>query len=200
MASRKARPARFVGVAASSFRDTVIAGFLGIAVLSSPVSANPPITGLGTGTGLGGAGGALGAGTAVPAAAAPRTIWGFLGLSPASLQACRDKLLACQLGQMANSLLTGPVGAISGGMICPLCPPAPTPGQIAGAGEEAEWWRGGRCRQDQGERSRCEGAGRRRGVSWNRRLQPLPARRRKGSYRPSGKTRTSACGSRPPGR
>ena len=32
---------------------------------------------------------------------------------------------------MANSLLTGPVGAISGGFLCPLCPPAPSPAQIA---------------------------------------------------------------------
>ena len=32
---------------------------------------------------------------------------------------------------MFNSLLSGPVGAISGGFICPLCPPAPSAAQIA---------------------------------------------------------------------
>jgi len=32
---------------------------------------------------------------------------------------------------MANSLVTGPMGAVSGGFIPPLCPPAPTPQQIA---------------------------------------------------------------------
>jgi hypothetical protein len=132
MASRKARDAGFVGAAASSFRATAIAGLLGFAVLSTPVWAQmAPIPGLGAGTGIGGtAASALGAGVAAPAAA-PRTLWGFLGLSPDNLKACRDKLCACQIGQMANSLLTGPVGAISGGFLCPLCPPAPSPAQIA---------------------------------------------------------------------
>ena len=32
---------------------------------------------------------------------------------------------------MINSLLSGPVGAISGGFVCPLCPPVPSPAQIA---------------------------------------------------------------------
>jgi len=32
---------------------------------------------------------------------------------------------------MANNLVTGPLGGVSGGLIPPLCPPAPTPGQIA---------------------------------------------------------------------
>ena len=32
---------------------------------------------------------------------------------------------------MANSMLTGPLGAVTGGMLCPLCPPAPSPAQIA---------------------------------------------------------------------
>ena len=132
MASRKANATGFVGVAASSFRDTAIAGLLGLTVLSSPASAQiPPITGLGTGTGLGGATtSALGAGTVAPAAS-PTTLWGFLGLTPGSLQACKQKLCASQLGQMGNSLLTGPVGAVSGGFIPPLCPPAPSADQIA---------------------------------------------------------------------
>ena len=32
---------------------------------------------------------------------------------------------------MANNMLTGPVGAVSGGFIPPLCPVAPTPAQVA---------------------------------------------------------------------
>jgi len=47
------------------------------------------------------------------------------------VHACIAKLCNTQLGQMANSLVTGPMGAVSGGFIPPLCPPAPTPQQIA---------------------------------------------------------------------
>jgi hypothetical protein len=38
---------------------------------------------------------------------------------------------------MLNSMLAGPVGAISGGMICPLCPPTPTPDQVAALEKQA---------------------------------------------------------------
>ena len=161
MASRKARDAGFAGVAASSFRATAIAGLLNFAVLSTPVSAQmgSPITGLGAGTGLGGtATSALGAGVAAPAAS-PTTLWGFLGLTPGGLQACKQKLCASQLGQMGNSLLTGPVGAMSGGFLPALCPPAPSAAQIAALENQPNGARGRRS-QDQGKRSRCEGAGR----------------------------------------
>ena len=85
--------------------------------------------------------GAWSAGTAprrLPAAAAaPQTLWGFFGLSSANIHACIAKLCNTQLGQMANNLITGPVGSISGGFIPPLCPPAPTPAQIAALREQA---------------------------------------------------------------
>ncbi|MFO0890558.1 MAG: hypothetical protein U0790_15620 [Isosphaeraceae bacterium] len=71
------------------------------------------------------------AAAAPAAAAAPRTIFGFFGLSSANIHACIQKLCRSQLGLMANNMLTGPVGAVSGGFIPPLCPVAPTPDQIA---------------------------------------------------------------------
>jgi hypothetical protein len=52
------------------------------------------------------------------------TLPGFLGLSKANCQACLARLCQSQLGQMINSGLT-PVSALAGGLIPPLCPPAP---------------------------------------------------------------------------
>ena len=129
MTSRKANQARFVGVAAWLFRKRWVAGLLGLVAFCSPAWAQLP----GAGAGAGGAAtSALGAGAgAGTPAAAPTTIWSRLGLSSSNLQACRDKICKCQIGQMFNSLLSGPVGAISGGFVCPLCPPAPTAAQIA---------------------------------------------------------------------
>ena len=133
MTSRKANQARFVGVAAWLFRKRWVAGLLSLVAFCSPAWAQiPSLPGAGAGAGAGGAAtSALGAGAgAGTPAAAPTTLWSRLGLSSSNLQACRDKLCSCQIGQMFNSLLSGPVGAISGGFICPLCPP-PTAAQIA---------------------------------------------------------------------
>jgi hypothetical protein len=94
----------------------------GAAPTGAPTVATP---------GLGAAGGALASPAAPAAAAAPRTLWGFFGLSSTNIHACIAKLCGTQLGQMANNLVTGPVGAVSGGFIPPLCPVAPTPSQIA---------------------------------------------------------------------
>ena len=137
MTSRKANQARFVGVAAWLFRKRWVAGLLGLVAFCSPAWAQiPSLPGAGAGAGAGGAAtSALGAGAGTPAAA-PTTLWSRLGLSSSNLQACRDKLCSCQIGQMFNSLLSGPVGAISGGFICPLCPPAPSPAQIAALGQK----------------------------------------------------------------
>ena len=139
MTSRKANQARFVGVAAWLYRKRWVAGLLNLFVFAfcSPAWAQiPSLPGLGTGAGAGGAAtSALGAGAGTPAAA-PTTLWSRLGLSSSNLQACRDKLCSCQIGQMLNSLLSGPVGAISGGFVCPLCPPAPSPAQIAALGQK----------------------------------------------------------------
>src|SRR5271157_5924692 len=136
MTSRKANQARFVGVAAWLFRKRWVAGFLGLVAFCPPAWAQiPSVPGAGAGAGAGGgAASALGAGAGTPAAA-PTTLWSRLGLSSSNLQACRDKLCSCQIGQMFNSLLSGPVGAVSGGFISHLCPP-PTPAQIAALGQK----------------------------------------------------------------
>lgn len=136
MTSRKSKRSRFVGVAACLFRKAGFVALLGLSTSSVPAWAQGvPLPGLGSGLG-GGLGGAatsaLGAGAAAPAAAAaPRTLWSFLGLSSGSLGKLRDKLCSCQAGQMLNSLMAGPMGAVTGGLICPLCPPVPSPAAIA---------------------------------------------------------------------
>jgi hypothetical protein len=61
----------------------------------------------------------------------------MFGLSSANIHACIEKLCKSQFGQKVNSLLAGPVGLISGGQIPPLCPPAPTPAQIAAMQNQA---------------------------------------------------------------
>ena len=134
MDSRPAKRARFVGVAASPFRKAGIAAILSVAAFSPELRAQglPGTAGLGAASGLGGgAATGLGSAAAAPAAAAPRTLWSFLGLSSSNLHACIDKLCASQFGQMLNSMATGPVAGVSGGFIPPLCPPAPNANQIA---------------------------------------------------------------------
>lgn len=132
MDSRPAKSARFAGVAMPSARKAGLAAILGVVALSPGLKAQtiPGTGGLGAASGLGGgAATGLGAAAAAPAAA-PRTIWSFLGLSSGNLHACRDKLCASQFGQMLNSLATGPISGVSGGFIPPLCPPAPSAQQI----------------------------------------------------------------------
>jgi hypothetical protein len=115
-----------------SSRKTWVASLLVLAVASSPkVWAQIAAPGGAPSAATAGLG-AAGTGAATPAAAAaPRTIWGMFGLSSANIHACIEKLCKCQFGQKVNNLLAGPVGLISGGQIPPLCPPAPTPAQIA---------------------------------------------------------------------
>src|SRR5271157_114787 len=118
---------------------TWAAGLLVLALASSPqtraqdagAAAVPGGASTAAASGLGAAGGGAATPAAAPAAAAPQTIWGFFGLSGANVHACIAKLCNTQLGQMANILAIGPMGAVSGGFIPPLCPPAPTPQQIA---------------------------------------------------------------------
>ena len=98
----------------------------------------PPagLGGLSPSTGASALGGLPGAGAAgLPAAAPaaqPSTIWSFLGLSGSNLQACQAKICASQVGQMLNSLGTGPVAGMTGGFLPSLCPPSLNPSQIAG--------------------------------------------------------------------
>jgi hypothetical protein len=131
-------------------RKAWTAGLVALAVWSPALRAQvpgvPPIGaagGAGVASSALGAGGGLGGGLGGAATAAqPTTLWSFLGLSGSNLQACKAKLCASQLGQMANSMVTGPLGAITGGFLPALCPP-PTAAQAAalanqpGAGAQA---------------------------------------------------------------
>ena len=120
-----------------SSRKIWVAGLLLAAVAPAPVvRAQVPGAAVAPGGGSTAANAALaaaGAGGATPAAAAPaaaaqpQTLFGFLGLSSNNIHACITKLCSSQLGQMANSMITGPIGGVSGGLIPPLCPPAPCP-------------------------------------------------------------------------
>jgi hypothetical protein len=66
----------------------------------------------------------------VATAAAPRTLWSFLGITPSNMAACKAKLCASQIGQLLNSG-TGVLGGVTGGIIPPLCPPVPNAAQMA---------------------------------------------------------------------
>ena len=99
----------------------------------------------GAGSGLSGVGGAAAADPALsgvaaaPAAAAaapaqPATLWSFLGLSKSNLSACKTKFCGSQLGTLVNSGMTGPLSAITGGLIGGCCPTTPNAAQLAAAG------------------------------------------------------------------
>ncbi len=93
------------------------------AQIAAPATGPAAIApGLGVGTGVA---------AATPAAASPTTIWSFFGLSGSNLAACKAKICSSQIGQMLNSMVTGPMGAVTGGFIPPLCPVAPSAAQIA---------------------------------------------------------------------
>jgi hypothetical protein len=129
-----------------SSRNTWVAGLLTL-VLASATPARAQLPGVGAApggassaasSGLAGAASGLAAPAASPvAAASPTTLWSFLGLSGSNLQACKAKICASQLGQMVNSMATGPMAAIAGGFIPPLCPPAPSASQIAALQQQA---------------------------------------------------------------
>lgn len=61
----------------------------------------------------------------VPVAAAPRTLWSFLGLSKANLAVCRSQICASQMGSMLNNVMT-PISGMTGGLLPNFCPTVPT--------------------------------------------------------------------------
>lgn len=69
-----------------------------------------------------------------PVAATPATggmtLWQFLGCTMENKARCKEYLCRTPIGQLLNNMLTGPVGAFSGGMIPPLCPTVPTDKQL----------------------------------------------------------------------
>ncbi len=123
-----------------SSRNIWVAGLLTL-VVTAATTARAQVPGVGAvpggassaaASGLTGAASGLAAPAAAPAtAASPTTLWSFLGLSGSNLQSCKAKLCASQLGQMVNSMATGPAAAMAGGFIPALCPPAPSASQIA---------------------------------------------------------------------
>ena len=107
-------------------------------VAHAQIPSTPAVPGLGS-SALGGASApAIPGATGVAAPATPTTLWGFLGLSPTSLQnagtqlqACRTHFCQSQFGQMVNSLMGGPMAGLTGGFIPSICPPAPSAAALA---------------------------------------------------------------------
>lgn len=60
---------------------------------------------------------------AAGAAGGAQNIWSMLCMTPEQKQKCKDKLCKSQLGQLMNNGLK-PIGALTGGILGPLCPPA----------------------------------------------------------------------------
>ena len=144
MTSRRAWIAGLVGMALAAPAAVVQVPALPSGAGAAAPGAASSVAAAGTGAGAGG--GAV----AVAQAAQPTTLWSFLGLSGSNLAACKAKLCASQLGQMANSLVTGPVGAgLRGVHSSPLSSGA----ERCGARQHARRSAGGGSdrRQDQGE-------------------------------------------------
>lgn len=112
-------------------RKAWIAGILGVAMATPVARAQVPAAAPGAGplSSATAVAGGPGGGATAAAVAGPTTLWSFLGLSPASLAACKAKLCSCQIGQMLNSMLAGPGSAVTGGILHPLCPTVPTQAQ-----------------------------------------------------------------------
>jgi hypothetical protein len=76
-------------------------------------------------------------GVAVPAApVSPANIWSFLCMTPDQKLACKLKLCNSPLGKLLNNGM-GPMGAFSGGMFGPFCPPV-DPADLAKPATSAE--------------------------------------------------------------
>jgi hypothetical protein len=93
-------------------------GLSGLSGAASPIAA--PIGGV-----------PAAATTAVPASSG-NTLWSFLGITPQNCAACKAKLCGSQFGQLLNSGM-GPIGALSGGLLPPICPTTPSAADLAAA-------------------------------------------------------------------
>ena len=109
-------------------RKAWTAGLVGVLAWTSTAWAQLPGVPPGAEAGLGALGGGAGLGAAP--AAAPRTVWGMLGITHANLAACKLKICRSPLGPMVSSMTAGPLGALSGGLLSNCCPP-PTAAEIA---------------------------------------------------------------------
>ena len=113
-------------------RKAWTAGLVGVLAWTSTAWAQLPGVPPGAAAGLGALGGGAGAGAGLGAAsaAAPRTVWGMLGISQDNLTACKLKICRSPIGPMISSMTAGPLGALSGGLLSSCCPP-PTAAEIA---------------------------------------------------------------------
>lgn len=100
---------------------TALALLVGCAPQAWAQPAVPPIGGVPAAGGVP----PLVAPATAPAAAAPRNLWSFFLPTPdqkAACAACKEKICASQIGQLLNNSLA-PVGAFTGGLLGPCCPP-----------------------------------------------------------------------------
>lgn len=115
-------------------RKAWISGLLGVALVTTTARAQvpPPPGPVSPPAGIAAAatGGGPSAVAVASPAAAPRTLFSFFGISAENCAKCRDKLCQSQLGLLLNNAM-GPVSAISGGIIPPICPPVLNAEQMA---------------------------------------------------------------------
>jgi hypothetical protein len=115
-------------------RKAWFAGLVGAALVSPPTLRAqapelPPALGAGpAGAAAGGGLGGLGGGAAPAGPVAPKTLCSIVKANCDCIKAC---LCSKPIGQLLNNGLTGPIGAVSGGLIPPLCPPVPSAEAIA---------------------------------------------------------------------
>ena len=131
-------------------RKAWTAGLVALAVWSPALRAQvpgmPPIGAAGGASAAGcgfGSGGGWAAVWAAPRRPPSRQRSGASSVCPAATcKLARPNFAPASLGQMANSMVTGPLGAVTGGFLPTLCPP-PTAAQAAalanqpGAGAQA---------------------------------------------------------------
>jgi len=108
---------------------SLLIGLAGIACLADRAPAQVPVPGAAPTPPVPGAAPAAG-GAATPAAPQVPTIWNKLGITKEGCKACRERCCKSPLGQLLNGI-TKPLTLMSGGLIGPLCPPGPTPEDLA---------------------------------------------------------------------
>lgn len=105
-------------------------GVVGIVAVAPAAWAQfpaPPVAGGGIPVAPAGLGGVP---ALAPAAAAPRTLWSFFGLTHQNLEACKLKICRSPLGSALGGFASGPVAGLTGGLFSGCCPP-PTNAEIA---------------------------------------------------------------------
>jgi hypothetical protein len=119
-------------------RKPWIAALVGLMLLPSWADAQFPTPSAGAAPGSGGAAAPAAVAAAAVVPTTPRTLWGFLGLNPTSmqnahtkLQLCRDKFCQSQFGQMLGGFTAGPLAGVTGGFLPSVCPPAPSPATLS---------------------------------------------------------------------